>query len=142
MIRFPAFVTMLAMLAAPAALAQDAAASRSLDIELNALQQSEGGCRITFLAENRLGATIDRAALEIALFRTDGGIDRIVTLDFKALTPGKSKVLQFEIAGLACDELGRLLINDVTACEGEALEPGSCLAGLAASSRPDVTFGT
>ncbi|HEV7345209.1 MAG TPA: hypothetical protein VGN60_06220 [Devosia sp.] len=98
-------------------------------LELNALQTAEDGCRVTFLATNELGSPLGRASLEMALFDGSGTIERIVTLDFKALAPGKTKVLQFQLAGLDCADLGRVLINDVTACEGANLAADACLAG-------------
>lgn len=125
----------------PAVHAQEAASSASLAIELNALQPAESGCRVTFLATNDLGGTLDRASVETAIFDDQGAIDRIVTLDFKALTPGKTKVLQFALAGLDCAKVGRVLINDITACEGEGLAAQDCLAGLETTARPDIAFG-
>jgi len=122
-------------------MAQDAGPEAGLALELNALQPAEAGCRVTFLATNNLPVQLDRAAVEIAFFLQDGGIDRIVTLDFKALSPGKTKVLQFELAGLACPDLGWLLINDITACEGAGIAPTACLGNLVTTSRPDITFG-
>ena len=122
------------------ALAQEAAPP-SFELELNALQPAEAGCRVTFLATNRLGGQLDRAAVEVALFDTAGTIDRIVTLDFKDLSDGKTKVLQFELAGLACDKLGRLLVNDVSACAGTINPATLCLDALQTSTRLDVAFG-
>ena len=133
----------VALILAVPAVAQDtpAAPPAALALELNATQPADAGCRVTFLATNTLGAVLDRAAVEVALFDTTGVIDRIVTLDFKALENGKTKVLQFELAGLACDQLGRVLVNDITACEGTGLVPAACLDGLVTTSRPAVTFG-
>lgn len=124
-------------------LAQEAApsAAPALALELNALQPSEGGCRVTFLATNTLAGAIDRAGVEVAFFDADGAIDRIVTLDFKGLTEGKTKVLQFALNDLSCDNIGRLLINDITACEGAGITPTACLDGLVTTSRPEITFG-
>ena len=121
--------------------AQEAAAQPSLALELNALQAAETGCRVTFLATNALGGTLDRAAVELALFDAGGTIVRIVTLDFKNLSQGKTKVLQFELADLACDGIGRLLVNDITACEGTGLLPTACLDGLVTTAKPSVEFG-
>jgi len=130
---------LVAALAAIPAQAQDAAPG--FPLELNAVQPSDNGCRVTFLASNQLGQPLARAALEMALFDKAGSIERIVTLDFKDLSPGKTKVLQFDLAGLDCADLGRILVNDVTACEGEGLAPDACLAGLTTSARPDIVFG-
>lgn len=129
----------LTLLCSPA-LAQDAAPA-SFDLELNSLQPAEAGCRVTFLATNRLGGKLDRAAVELALFDTAGAIDRIVTLDFKDLSAGKTKVLQFELAGLACDGVGRLLVNDVSVCEGTISPVTACLDDLKTTTRLDVAFG-
>ncbi|QQR38072.1 hypothetical protein [Devosia rhizoryzae] len=117
------------------------AAQAGLSIELNAVQPADAGCRVTFLAVNGFDTNLDRASVETALFDGGGAIDRIVTLDFKALSPGKTKVLQFELAGLDCANLGRVLINDITACDGEGLDAATCLTGLTTSSRTDIDFG-
>jgi hypothetical protein len=127
------------LLAAPT-LAQEGA-PLSLALELNALQPTETGCKVTFLATNQLGAPLDRAAIETALFDADGAIDRIVTLDFKGLTEGKTKVLQFELADLPCGGIGRVLINDISACEGAGLAPTACLDNLKTTTKPEITFG-
>jgi hypothetical protein len=134
-----ALLLSLGLAAAP--LAQDATPAPEFALELNALQASEAGCRITFLATNNLGAPLDRAAVEVALFSASGAIDRIVTLDFKNLAEGKTKVLQFELAGLRCEDVSRVLVNDIGACQGTGLAPESCLAGLVPTARPDITFG-
>ena len=118
-----------------------ATATPSLALELNALQPADTGCRVTFLATNELGGVLDRAAVELALFDAGGTIVRIVTLDFKNLSQGKTKVLQFELADLACDGIGRLLVNDITACEGTGLAPTACLDGLVTTAKPSVVFG-
>lgn len=132
-----------ALVLAGPVLAQDAAPApaRSLALELNALQPAETGCRVTFLATNALGGQLDRAGVEVAFFTTDGAIERIVTLDFKGLSEGKTKVLQFELKNLACDGIGRLLINDITACEGGGIAATACLDGLVTTTRPDIAFG-
>lgn len=117
------------------------AADGGLAVELNALKPDADSCRVTFLATNGFAAPLDRATLEIALFDASGTIDRLVSLDFKALAPGKTKVMQFALAGLACDSVSRMLINDVTACEGDGIDPSACLAGLKTTSRAKPEFG-
>jgi hypothetical protein len=121
--------------------ATPAAAPASLALELNALQPAESGCRVTFLATNELGGALEQASVEMALFDREGTIDRIVTLDFKALSPGKTKVLQFQLAGLDCDNLGRVLVNDITSCTGQDLASDACLQGLVTTAKPQITFG-
>ena len=129
----------LAMLLSPTVAQETATAAFAL--ELNALQSTEAGCRVSFLATNQLGGQLDRAAVELALFDTAGAIDRIVTLDFKNLSSGKTKVLQFQLTGLQCDGLSRVLVNDISACEGEITPPSICLDVLKTSTRLDIVFG-
>ncbi|MFY8032413.1 MAG: hypothetical protein ACOVO5_11330 [Devosia sp.] len=138
MTRLIAAVAVAALCSAPA-VAQDA--PTPLSLELNALQPSDKGCRITLVASNGLGTAIEKASFELALFGATGGIDRLVSLDFKGLAVGKTKVLQFELAGLDCAAVTRVLINDVTACDGAGLDPAACATNLVTSSRVDATFG-
>ncbi|AKR54563.1 hypothetical protein GCM10011321_22740 [Youhaiella tibetensis] len=125
----------------PAALAQDTAPAAGLLLELNAVQPSETGCRVTFLATNGLGKPLDKAAFEVALFNAAGGIERLVTLDFKALPAGKTKVLQFDLGKIPCDGLSRVLINDVAACTGTDVAAGECLATLSTDNKTAIQFG-
>lgn len=117
------------------------AAAGQFALELNAMQPGTDGCKVTFLATNGLGAPLARAAVETALFDAEGAIARIVTLEFKDLAVGKTKVLQFLLKGLACEGIGRILINDVTACEGDGLDASACLAGLRPTALPAIAFG-
>lgn len=122
--------------------AQDVPAAPGLALELNALTASETGCRVTFLATNRLGTELIRSAFEIALFGDGGGIERLVSLDFKAMPEGKTRVLQFDIADVGCDKVSRVLINDIVACDGAGLDPKVCFERLTTLSRLDgVEFG-
>lgn len=141
MLKSLVMLSTIALALTPALAQQTPAAKPALTLELNALQPADTGCRVTFLATNTLGGVVDRAGVEVAFFSGDGAIDRIVTLDFKGLTEGKTKVLQFQLGDLACDDISRLLINDITACEGTGLAPTACIDGLVTSTRPDIVFG-
>jgi hypothetical protein len=116
------------ILGAPA-LAQEEAAPR-LSLELNRVDSLDGACRLTFMAENGLGADLDALSLETVLIDTEGRVERLTLFDFGALPAGIPRVRQFDIPGLACDSLGRVLINGVSDCGGadgcgDALEFGS-----------------
>jgi len=111
----------------------------SLSLELNGTEASQRGCRLTFVAANRLGQDLTRAAYEVALFGKDGLVKRLTVLDFKELPNGETKVRQFDMPDIDCADLGRVLLNDATACEGA--EPGSCMKRLETVARGDVAFG-
>ncbi|MEX0408504.1 hypothetical protein ABGN05_22855 [Aquibium sp. LZ166] len=130
-------------LAGATAFAQEAAAQPSLTLELNGLEPSLGGCRLTFLVRNGLGAALEKAAFEIALFDRAGLVQRLTALDFKDLPDGKTKVRQFDLAETDCAAVGRVLVNGAVACEGEGVEAGACIRHLDATTKAaDVAFGS
>lgn len=109
-----------------------------LSIELNALAPAEGGCTLSFLAENRLGADLERAVYEAVLFDKAGQVDRLTLFDFADLPDGRPRVRQFVVPELACDGLGRILINGAHSCSAGALGAAACTDALDLSSRTDV----
>ncbi|TPI12399.1 hypothetical protein [Mesorhizobium sp. B4-1-1] len=113
----------------------------ALNLELNAAQPSDKGCRLTFVVNNALGADLSKAAFEIALFNEAGAVDRLTVLDFKDLPAGKTKVTRFDLAGADCGKLSRVLINGATQCAGNGFEPAACMRGLKTSTRTAIAFG-
>lgn len=132
---------MTSLAAAGGAGAQSASPEPVLSLDLNSLQPSNGGCRLTFVVGNGLPTPIDRAAFEMALFNSSGVVDRLTVLDFKDLPAGKTKVSRFDLAGTTCADIGRVLINDATDCKGAGTDPAACLKGLRTTSTSGVTFG-
>jgi hypothetical protein len=128
-----------ALAVAPLA-AQDAPA---LELELNgAIEATEGSCRLTYVAANRSEQAFERTAYQVGVFDTEGAVTRLLVLEFGALVAGKTKILQFELAGTPCASIARIVVNDVAAC---VLEGGAasdfCLKALVASSRTAIQFG-
>lgn len=117
-------------------------ADASLALELNAVQPSEKGCRLTFVVTNGLGTDLTRAAFEIVLFDKAGVVDRITALEFKELPAAKTKVSRFDLSGVNCDNLGRVLVNSVTECAGTGVDAAACAGKLRASSKAGIEFGT
>ena len=117
--------------AAPAA-AQEAAPR--LGLELNRVDPVDGACRLTFMAENELGADVDVLSLETVLIDTEGRVERLTLFEFGAVPYGVPRVRQFDIPGLACGALGRVLINGVAECSAGT----ACAEGLDLSSRTAV----
>ena len=101
-----------------------------ISIELNALQPVEDACRISFLIRNGHEAAIDQAVYEAVLFDTEGRVERLTLLDFGALPSARPRVRQFVVPGLACESLGRLLINGAKTCAGTSLPNDACTKGL------------
>lgn len=125
--------SVLAILFALPLVAQEMPAG--LSIELNALDQVDGACRLVFVARNATDADIDALVLETVAFDAEGGVTGISLFDFATLPADLPRVRQFDLPGTACDEIGSLLVNGVQACEG-----GACDAPLSVGSRTGVEF--
>jgi len=130
----------LPALAVPSASAQESA-STALSLELNGAQPSDKGCRLTFVVANGLGAALDKAAFEIALFRADGVVDRLAVLDFQELPDGKTKVTRFDLPGVDCTDISRILVNHATECAGAGVAPTVCMRQLKTSTKTSIVFG-
>lgn len=125
-------VLVLALAGAGAARAQEAGAAPALSLRLDRLDAQEGACRLTFVASNRLGQGIERLVAEAVLFDRAGRVAVLTLFDFAALPEGRQRVRQFDVAGLACGDLGQVLLNGVAACDGA--DPAACAAALVPES--------
>ncbi|NBN62161.1 hypothetical protein [Pannonibacter tanglangensis] len=131
-----AALTLTALLAAPV----KAAEPKGIGLELNKVATVNGGCLLTFVANNATGAALAAAGFEFVLFSKDGVVDRMTVFDFGALPEGKTVVRQFQIAGAPCEGFGSILVNGPSGCGAAAAAP-LCSAPLTASSRTAVSFG-
>lgn len=135
-----------ALLLATAADRAWAAAPWSLELnKLEPLTQGGPGCRAYFVVHNPDTQEVDPLRIDLVVFGTDGIIARRLALDLGPLPAGKTAVKLFDLQGVTCDAIGRVLINGVLACKGGDVTPASpatpdqelaaCLDRLAVSSR-------
>ena len=124
-----------------AAAQESAKPAPALSLELNSAQPSDKGCRLTFVVTNDLGAALSKATFEIALFNEAGVVERLTVLDFKDLPAGKTKVTRYDLAGIDCTKVSRVLVNAATDCAGSGIEPTACMRGLKTSTRAGIAFG-
>ena len=120
--------------------AGSAVAAPTISIELNRLQEIDNGCRMNLVFTNRMSQPIDLITVETVLFDQQQRVDRFLLLRARELPPGKIRVHQFDVADTQCAEIGRVLLNDVTECEGQGLDPAMCLAEVGLESRAGVPF--
>ena len=123
------------------AIAQDASPHFTLD--LNAAAETDAGaCRLTYVASNQSDTALDRVAYEVAVFDAEGVVTRLLALEFGGLIAGKTKVLQFELAGTPCVGRSSIVVNGVVACTATGGAASDvCMSGLVASSRTAIQFG-
>jgi hypothetical protein len=76
------------------------------------------------------------------VFDAEGVVTRLLALEFGGLIAGKTKVLQFELAGTPCAGLSRIVVNGIVACTATGGAASDvCMSGLVASSRTAIQFG-
>lgn len=131
-----AFLAASVLLPGAAARADDGA----IGIELNRLQQVDDACRISLVFTNRRETPVEALSIETVLFNTDGAVERFLVLKSNPLPPGKIRAQQFDATGIACESVGRLLLNDVKECEAADLTREGCLEAIAPSSRVEADF--
>jgi hypothetical protein len=125
---------------APPVKAQEADdATATLAISLNSVSATEaGGCRLSFVIRNDLGADIESLVAEAVLFDGAGRVASMTLFDFGTLPEGRPRVRQFDLAGRGCDGIGGVLVNGIGTCEGDGLTPAACLTGLRLSSETAI----
>jgi len=117
----------------------DAAEAKQIGLELNDLQPAESGCLAVFVVHNGLGDPLDKLSLRVVAFDAEQHAKLFLSLDVGALPVDKTRVLRFDLgSSLKCSDVGRLVLDDVIACEGAKMDPQKCLMALALSSRAAV----
>jgi hypothetical protein len=120
-------------------------AAAPIPVELNKLEPLAAdppGCRVYFVVSNPEHEPFVQLRLDLVLFGTDGVITRRLALDLGPLPAQKTAVHLFDLAGVACDSIGQILINDVLSCQTGDQAPASadaerkeCLDRLTTSSK-------
>ena len=121
------------LVAALALICSHAAAEEAgpfLTVHLNAQATGEAGCLLTFLIDNAHPDEIESTVFETVLFDKEGQVDRLTLFDFGALPAGRPRVRQFQLDGLACEDLGKVLINGASTCRVGGKDSAICTDSL------------
>lgn len=143
------FPCLLCLRPAGTAAADSTPAGPPLALELNKLEPVQGGaaCRVYFVLSNGDDEPVAQLRLDLILFGADGVIARRLAFDLGPLPPKRTAVRLFDVDGLRCEDIGRVLVNGVLACRSGAQGDGpadqqqgdqqheACLDRLAVSSR-------
>lgn len=116
------------------------AAEGELGIELNKLEPAETACRAYLVFENRTANAYRSLKLDLVMFGTDGVIIKRLAVEGGPLAKDKTSVKLFEITDVTCEQIGRVLMNDVISCEDALGERQNCVDDVATSSRSAVSF--
>ena len=69
--------------------------------------------------ENATARGFSALKLDLVMFDPGGVIVKRLAVDAAPLPPGKTRLQVFDVGGLPCEEIGRVLLNDVLACEAD-----------------------
>ena len=98
-----------------------------LTVELNKLEEAENsGCRAYFLFRNETGLALEQFEMALAVFDTDGVIDRLLTIDAAPVPVARTTLKLFEIPDTACSAVSEVLLHDVSACKPQNAESIDC----------------
>ena len=145
--RYCAIGSVLMLLATPA-LADDGCPggvagcelSDAIQIELNRLEPAGEACRPNLVLVNGTDLMLSEFRLDMVMFDVDGIVADRLAVDASPLLPGNTNLIVFEVPSMACEGIGRVLINAVIACAGGPEVPGACLGLIEPSSRTDVAL--
>ncbi|MFP4126871.1 MAG: hypothetical protein ACLFU0_09525 [Alphaproteobacteria bacterium] len=125
--RFALVVPLSAALAVPAA-----AQTTSLELELNKLEAVDDGCRAFFVVRNDGDTAFESLDLDVVTFEPDGVVAARFQVELGPVAADKTMVKPFDFADVACEDIDRVLLNDVVACAPP--EPAECLAMIEPTS--------
>jgi len=106
-----------------------------IHLELNTVSDTEAACRLTFVANNGTNSPIDQAIFETVVFDSSGSVFTLSLFDFRDLPQGRTRVRQFDVPGIACSSIGRVLINGANTCSANGADSTLCDNGLSLSSK-------
>ena len=106
-----------------------------ISVELNKFETTEGGCQAYFLFGNTTGEAFEGFEMSLAILDGEGVIDRLLTIDAAPLPNGRTTLKLFGIPGLACEDVGQVLLHDIPVCRPQNGADMDCFPILSLSSR-------
>lgn len=139
--RVMAVACMAAALSMPAA-AQETGGDKPapIKLQLNKAETAGDACRTTFLIDNSRGGAMKTYKVDLFAFDTDGVAQKRITVDLGPLSAHKTVVKLFDFGGIPCAKIGRILLNDVLACDGGDSAREACLDRTEIESKTSIPF--
>lgn len=132
----------LSVIMIASALAQDAAPAKAppLKLQLNKVETAAEACRITMLVDNARGSGLKSYKVDLFAFDPEGVAQKRVAVELGPLPARKTTVKIFDFPGLACGKVGRILLNDVLACDGGDAAREACLERTETETKAGIPF--
>lgn len=116
------------------------AVAAEVHVELNKLEAQDQACRAYLVLENRSDTDFTEFRFDLVMFDPQGVINKRLAVEAAPLRSAKTTVKLFDIDGVECADIGRILINDIIACRDAEGEQVDCIALVRPSARGDVPF--
>ncbi len=110
-----------------------------IEVQLNKLEDVDGGCRAYVVVNNQNALAIQSLMLEMISFRTDGVIGQRFSVELGPLSGKKRSVKLFRLDA-NCDDIGSFLVNQVLKCESANGPIEDCMSGLTVSALTKAEF--
>jgi hypothetical protein len=127
-------------LSALALLTPPLAASETIGIELNRLEDQGANCRAYLVITNPGEIAFSGFKLDLVIFSGSGTITRRLALDLAPLRAAKTSVKVFDITDTACAAIGSILVNDVVDCRDPSGSVAGCVDRISTSSKLAVSL--
>ncbi len=115
-------------------------APRQVRLELNKLSALDDACRAYVVARNQTDTDFDQLRADVVMFDADGIVNKRLAVDLAPLPAGKTSLKVFDIGGLACDDIGQMLLNQILDCRDADGDREDCLADISVRARGPVPF--
>ena len=112
------------------------AASETLSIRLDQANPGADQCQLVFVLENGFSTEFESLQAEVVLLNPESRVLRLSLLDFQSLPANGLRVRSFNLAGLECSSIGRVLFNAMGPCT--PLDAHTCTAALEVDSATDI----
>ncbi|MGH8502884.1 MAG: Tat pathway signal sequence domain protein [Gammaproteobacteria bacterium] len=120
--------------------AASATAAETLRVELNKLEPQDDACRAYLVFENQTARSFSGLTLDLVMFDGEGVIAKRLAVNAAPLPADKTSVKLFDIDGLECANVDRILINDVLNCQDANGKVSNCVAQIEPTSRSDASL--
>lgn len=116
------------------------AEENAVRVELNKLEPNGSACRAYLVLENGTGSAFEALKLDLVMFDTEGVVAKRLAVETAPLAASKTSLKVFDIDGLPCGQVGRVLLNEVMTCQDGTGGRDDCLAVVSPRSRAAVPF--
>ncbi|KAB1076327.1 Tat pathway signal protein [Methylobacterium planeticum] len=133
----------MALIPSAGALAQETAPSAApkaapIKLQLNRLEPAGESCRTYLLVDNSQGTALKSLKVDLFAFDQEGVAQKRIAVELGPLPDKKTSVKIFDFTGISCPKIGRVLLNDVLACEGGEASRETCLERTETETKTSV----